>query len=117
MNKVIVLAATLLVLAAAWPVLAQRPPTSFVTGVDPSSLRFQPVDTSRAMRPDNINSAFRPTPAPSKFSLGSMFPRMGMPSWPPRIARTPILKGPTPFQPNPIKGQNPFQPSTQGKNK
>ncbi len=112
MGKVLKLAVIILVLVPILPARAQRPPAAFFTGVDPNTVRFQPVDTSRAMRPGNLNSAFRPPPSPSKFSLGSLFPKLAMPSWPPRIASTPIQTGPNPFQPNPILGQNPFRPAT-----
>jgi hypothetical protein len=89
--------------------LAQQPANNFFT---PRTPVFVPIDTAKATKSLNVNSAFR-TPAQTKpFSLTNVFPKVSMPSWPPKIASTPVLSQKNnPYQPNPIMGVNPFGPS------
>jgi len=96
-------------LAAAMPVAAQQTGSSFFTGVNPRTVTNVPIDTSKALKSMNVSNAFR-TPAQAKpFSLTSIFPKVHMPTWPPKVASTPVLsQSNNPFQPNPILGRNPF---------
>jgi hypothetical protein len=105
----ILIIGTIVTLAAALPVDAQQTGSSFFTGVNPRTRVDVPIDTSKALKTMNINNAFR-TPAQAKpFSLTSIFPTVHMPTWPPKVASTPVLSQKNnPFQPNPILGKNPF---------
>jgi hypothetical protein len=105
-----VLAATL-TLIPVWtvPTAAQQssPASSMFTGVNPRDIKMVQIDTTKAMKTLNVNSAFR-TPAPTKpFNLGNVLPKVHLGSWPPIVPSTPVLKK-NPFQPNPIFGKNPF---------
>jgi hypothetical protein len=96
----------------------QQSASTFFTGVDASAiprhlanspLAGVPIDTNKAMKNLNINSAFR-TPAQSKpFSLTNVFPKMSLGLFRPVVPNTPILNQKNnPFQPNPLVGKNPF---------
>jgi len=107
------LAGGLLIMAAlAIPVIAQQTTaSSMFTGVNPREIKSVPVDTSKAMKAMNINNAFKTPASPAKgiMNIGNIFPKISMPSWPPKLPSTPILsKQNNPFQPNPIVGKNPF---------
>ncbi len=94
-------AAAFMLLALAAPAHSQDPsrPSSItglgfaqtLNGVNPRNIVNVPVDTTKAMATLNINSAFK-TPSQTKpFSLGNMFPKFSLPSFPPKQASTPIL--------------------------
>ena len=101
---------SLLLFAAAIPAFGQGA-GSFFTGVNPRQISNVPIDTSRAMRPTNLNRAFHQHASPQPFSLANIFPKMHVGTWPPVIPSVPILeKYKNPFQPNPLVGKNPFDP-------
>ncbi len=113
----LILWAALVALALTIPATAQTGQTmsssqffqSF-NGVNPRNVNFTTIDTSKAMKTTNVNSAFR-TPAQQKpFSLTNVLPKVSMPTWPPKIASPPAILSQknNPFQPNPIYGKNPF---------
>jgi hypothetical protein len=91
------------------PAVSQQPANNFFT---PRTPVFVPIDTATAMKNLNVNSAFRTPAQPKPFSLASVFPKVSMPSWPPKIANTPVLSQKNnPYQPNPILGTSPFGPN------
>jgi hypothetical protein len=97
----------ILVLVVAVPVIGQSSAGTFFTGVNPRNITNVPIDTSQALKAMPINNAFR-TPSQTKpFSLGNLFPKVHLSSWPPIVPNTPVLKT-NPYQPNPIYGKNPF---------
>lgn len=106
-GSVLVAAALLL---AALPSFAQQQAGGFLTGVNPTRLNFQPIDTSRALRGATVAGGLRNPSLPGTSSFGRLFPRISLGSWPPRLPFTPILSGKNnPYQPNPIVGKNPLQ--------
>jgi hypothetical protein len=84
-------------------------PSSIFTGVNPRTHKDVPFDANKAMRTFNASNFVR-TPAQQKtFSLSSAFPRIHMPSWPPKIPTLSIMpQKNNPFQPYPVNGINPF---------
>ena len=88
-------------------VMAQRPAASFFSGVNPGSISYQPVDTSRALTPKNLSPGYKPPSTSSSFKFQSLFPKLSLPSWPPRIPSKPVSKGNS-FQPNIIQGKTPL---------
>jgi hypothetical protein len=76
-----------------------------LNGVNPRNIVNVPVDTTKAMATLNINSAFKTPSQPKPFSLGNMFPKFSLPSFPPKQASTPII---TP-QNNPFQTITPAQ--------
>jgi len=52
------MAGALLVLVVTLPVQGQSPASQFSTGFTPRDLRFEPMDTGRAMRQFKMNSTF-----------------------------------------------------------
>lgn len=83
---------------------------TFLTGANHQNLTSTKIDTSRALRPSNVNGAFRTPAQPKAFGLGNIFPKISLGSWPPKLPQVSILQGKNPFQPNPIRGVNPFNP-------
>ncbi len=103
-------AGIVITLTLAVPIVAQQPgANNFFTGVNPRNLTMNKIDTTQALKKYNFNTAFRNQNTPKTFNLGGIFPKISMPSWPPKIASTPVLpKAQNQFQPNPIFGKNPF---------
>jgi hypothetical protein len=97
-----------LAFAIALPATGQQFGTLF-NGVNPRNINLVPIDTNKALKSMNVSTAFR-TPSQQKaFSLTNVFPKISMPSWPPKIATPSILSQKNnPFQPNPVLGKNPF---------
>ena len=102
-------------LAQANPVVAQAqvsPGAQFMSnfnGVNPRNVPLPVLDASKAMKNLNINSAFK-TPATTKpFSLSNVFPKINLPTFPPKVATTPILSQQmNPYQPTRPVGVNLF---------
>ncbi len=87
-----------------------RQAQEFMTGVNPHQLTFRPIDTSRALRPSSQASTFY-QPKVKPFGLNTVFPRISLGSWPPKLPNIFVLpRKDNPFQPNPIRGRNPFDP-------
>jgi hypothetical protein len=86
------------------PALAQQPAgqpnaNSFFTGADPRKLTLSKVDTTKAMKTSSIGKAMQSTTAqrlPSVFSAKSVFPRVTLGSWPPKLPS--FGSTPTPVQ-------------------
>jgi hypothetical protein len=70
----------------------QQQAASFLTGVNPQTKKLVPIDVSKAMQPlNNVNKTFRPLRPPAPFTLSQFFPKVTLPSWPPKKAVTPVL--------------------------
>jgi hypothetical protein len=81
----------------------------FLTGANRQNLTFTKIDTSRALKAPTMSSAFRPPPQPkAPAGLGTVFPKISLGSWPPKLPSVGILQGKNPFQPNPPPGTTPF---------
>jgi hypothetical protein len=74
----------------------------------PKQIQFVPVDTSRAIAPQaSLGQAVRPTSSKmtNPFNLSSIFPKISMPSWPPKSAQVSVLpQAQNIYQPTPPKG-------------
>jgi hypothetical protein len=81
------LAAMALCLCLGWaaPAGAQQPATSFWTGADPRHINFTPVDTSQFYKKYNLTQVVRTPTQQKAFDLSNIFPKITMPSWPPKI--------------------------------
>jgi hypothetical protein len=89
----------------------QSPASSFFTGANPRQINFKPIDVSQATKAFNMsNMVPRPTPA-TAFSFSNIFPRMSMPSWPPKVGVNQLPQGTNPYQPNRPIGVNLFNPT------
>ncbi len=109
MRTAICFVGTALALAAAIPAGAQQSFSSTFNGVNPRNINLVPLDTNKALKSMNVSTAFRTPTQQKAFSLGNVFPKISMPTWPPRIGTPSILSQKNnPFQPNPILGKNPF---------
>jgi hypothetical protein len=92
--------------ALALPVLAQQEASQFFTGANPRKLKFEPINTSAAMRSQSINRSFQQrsrgfaTP-----NLGNHVRSMSLGTWPPKIPNV-FIQQKNSFQPNPPKGWN-----------
>lgn len=74
------------------PARGQQQGASFFTGVNPRQLNFKPIDVSHANRATNMSNMMRTPKQPQNFVLSNMFRSISMPTWPPKVASTPILK-------------------------
>jgi hypothetical protein len=82
----------LVVNAGAQQLDQQAQAAKFMTGVSPRDIKVVPIDVSKAMQPlNNVNRTFRTPRPPTPFTLSQFFPRVTLPSWPPKKAFTPIL--------------------------
>jgi len=101
-------AATLLALAFAAGAYAQQATGSWA-GVNPRNITFQPIDTSRAMRPGATDRAFRAPGQMRTTGIDRFFPKLNIATWPPKVANVFVLpQSSNQFQPNVPKGYNPF---------
>ena len=87
--------------------LTRNPQDLFGRGA-PKQITFTPIDTSKALAPQpSISQAIRPpsSKANTPFNLSSVFPKISMPSWPPKTVQTSVLpQSQNIFQPTPPKG-------------
>jgi hypothetical protein len=78
----------------------------------PRELKFVPVDTSRALAPSASFGNVMRAPASQvikPLNLTNIFPKITMPSWPPKTAQTSVLpQAQNIYQPAPPKGVNLF---------
>ncbi|MCI0640568.1 MAG: hypothetical protein L0Y70_15960, partial [Gemmataceae bacterium] len=74
------------------PAIAQQPAGSIFTGVDPRAVKVTPIDLNKAMQPYNMSSSFRKAPTANPFNLSNFFRKMTLGTWPPLVAKTPILE-------------------------
>ncbi len=104
MRKILASAAVIMALGLLVPVDAQTfTPQTILSGVSPRQITFQKVDTSRAIQPGfNIGQSFRPPKPPTTFSLSSVFPRITLAPWPPKL---PNFFGKKNLTPNPVQPQ------------
>lgn len=66
-------------------------PSSFLTGANPRQINFTKVDTSRAMQAPNLGGAFAKPGQQTPLGLNSMFPKISLGSWPPKLPNVSIL--------------------------
>lgn len=101
-------AATILTLAFAASAEAQQAAGNW-GGVNPRNITFQPIDTSRALRPGATDRAFRAPGQMRTTGIDRFFPKLNIATWPPRVANVFVMpQTSNQFQPNPPKGYNPF---------
>jgi hypothetical protein len=80
-----------LMLLAVLPAGAQQPLTvqgarSMVGTMNAQPIKFQVVDTSKAIAPvNNIANSFRPPRPPATFTLSRFFPKITAGPWPPKL--------------------------------
>jgi hypothetical protein len=115
-RRIIILIGAALPLALTAPAAAQQSQgavfMSNFSGVNPRNINFVPLDTTKAMKNLNVNSAFRTPQQSQSLSLSSLFPKFQLGSWPPIVPNTPVLSQKNnQFQPNPILGKNLFGPT------
>jgi hypothetical protein len=98
--------ALILGLGLASPAWAQRA-FNFGGAVNPQQLNFVPIDTSQAI--GNV-------PRPQPFSIGNLFPKFHMPTWPPKIGQSPLpapSSFPSTHYPNTFIPRQPVIPGNQ----
>ncbi|MCS7045482.1 MAG: hypothetical protein NZO58_03905 [Gemmataceae bacterium] len=107
MRKTWWLASLVSAAALVLPVLAQQPvgggsAGSFFTGVDPRKLNMKYVNPSAAMKVHSPSTTLQPTGAlrsPSVVNMSTMFPRITLGSWPPKLPSFGLVKTPAAPQP------------------
>jgi hypothetical protein len=65
--------------------------SSFLTGANPRQINFTKVDTSKAMQAPNLGGAFAKPAQQTPVGLNSMFPKISLGSWPPKLPNVSIL--------------------------
>ena len=67
-------------------------PSSFSMGANPRQINFTRVDTSKALQPTaSLSKAFTKPGQQTPPGLGSMFPKISLGSWPPKLPNVSIL--------------------------
>ena len=102
MRRFLGLVALLSSLALVAPLTAQGPGTF---SVNPRPIRLGSVNTQQMNSAVNLKNVFHTPQQQQSFNLGNIFRSIPMPTWPPRIASTPLLQ----------PGNNKFQPQQNSK--
>ncbi|MBM4070495.1 MAG: hypothetical protein FJ271_16295 [Planctomycetes bacterium] len=74
------------------PAQAQQQASTFFTGVNPRDIKMKHIDVTAANRTPRMSNMMRPVRQPQTFTLSNMFRNLTLGSWPPKVAKTPILK-------------------------
>jgi hypothetical protein len=90
MRRTLALVALIAIPALVVPATAQQPVGSF-TAMNPRPLTFTRIDTGQTAGPQNLQNMLRTPSQQQAFSLTNMFRSFSLPTWPPRVANTPML--------------------------